>query len=199
MKKNTHSSEQEFEALVLRRLLRRQNGESEDAATQVELAARIAADPACARLAERLEQTWQGLELAPVGEASVAPLLLARLRGDELRWSLAPNWARAAAALALVAGLGAGWGLGLGFEPNQPEPARPAAAAAAENPTAESPTAENPTAESPAELQMADLQANPLADSFADAFGADSDYSEPGFAESFWLAAESDPYSGEVQ
>lgn len=194
MKKNTHSSEHEFEALVLRRLLRRQNGESEDAATQAELAARIAANPACARLAEKLEQTWQGLELPPAGEASVAPLLLARLRGDELRWSLAPNWARAAAALALVAGLGAGWGLGLGFEPNQPEPARPAAAAGTEGPTAE-----NPTAESPAELQMADLQANPLAESFADAFGADSGYSEPGFAESFWLAAESGPYSGEVQ
>lgn len=201
-------ADSEFEALLLRRLLRRQRGEGEDAAAAARIAAAIAADPARARLAESFERTWQGLELPPAGATSVAPLLLERLRGDELRWSLAPNWARAAAALALVCGLGAGWGLGFGFEPGEKpaaltagEPARPAATAGSPI-VSQAPSAESPDAGSQeSAIQVADLSASPPVDGFsgyAEAFGADAGYGDPGFAESFWLAAEDGALDGEV-
>ena len=93
------------------RVLRRLRGEL-GAAEAAALAGELLADPVKAGIAEGLERTWQNLELPAPNLEPVAPLLMARLRGEELRWSLAPTWARAAASLALVAGLGLGFVLG---------------------------------------------------------------------------------------
>lgn len=106
-----HLSDDEVEALVLRRL----RGEL-DAQGDAILKAALAADPARAERARALERSWQKLELPPVAFRPVAGEVLAKLRA-EAAGSRVPAWAQWAAAAALCLGLGAGWELGLGFEP----------------------------------------------------------------------------------
>ena len=203
----------DFEALVLRRL----RGEL-DSAAAARLAALLASDPAWPRRAAQLERTWLALELPRLREVPVAPLLLARLRGDELRWSLAPTWARATAALALVAGLGAGWSLGLGLERPLSEAelgaatttaavAPPASAASAPTSPATAPAsapASAPAAATVATSRPTPAPAGPAAGSVVSAasasdlsddelFGSNNGFGDPGFAESLWLAAEQGP------
>lgn len=157
----TTSPHPDLETRVLRRL-RGELGAAEAAA----LAAELLTDPVKAGIAEGLERTWQNLELPPCHLEPVAPLLMARLRGEELRWSLAPTWARAAASLALVAGLGLGFVLGGGGDSGEG-----------------------------GERDIRDISDIRDSDSGdTDDTGADLDLfsqaEESGFAESFWLAAE---------
>lgn len=156
----TTSPHPDLETRVLRRL-RGELGAAEAAA----LAAELLADPVKAGIAEGLERTWQNLELPPCQLEPVAPLLMARLRGEELRWSLAPTWARAAASLALVAGLGLGFVLG----------------------------GDSGEGGEGGERDSRDIRDIRDSDS-GDDTGADLDLfsqaEESGFAESFWLAAE---------
>lgn len=146
------------------RVLRRLRGEL-GAAQAAELAAELLADPVKAGIAERLERTWQNLELPPCELEPVAPLLMARLRGEELRWSLAPTWARATASLALVAGLGLGFVLGDSGERDIRDT-----------------------------RDTRDIQDIRDSDSGAGEVVGNTDFfsqgEESGFAESFWLAAE---------
>lgn len=86
---------------------------------------RIAGEPALAGRYARLQERWQGLELPPPAPAppGFATRVVAAARrqaaGEELRWSLAPRWARAAAVAALTAGVALG--ALLGAAPRQAE------------------------------------------------------------------------------
>ena len=84
-----------------------------------ELRERLAAEPELAGAYQRLEQTWDGLDLplaAPV-PAGFAGRVMAHARSlpkpaRGLSWSSAPVWVRATAAAALIAGATLGAGVG---------------------------------------------------------------------------------------
>jgi anti-sigma factor RsiW len=97
-----------------RELLRQLRGElpPEEA---VALERRLAADPELRARRARLAATWESL--VPPPEADVPPgfanRVLARARaerGADMSWSLAPRWAKLAAASALVVGIATGAG-----------------------------------------------------------------------------------------
>ncbi|HVR97411.1 MAG TPA: hypothetical protein VMW27_12400 [Thermoanaerobaculia bacterium] len=79
------------------------------------LRARLRREPELAALYQRLERSWQGLELpppqsVPLGFRSGVMSQVRQSRG--ISWAAAPTWVRAAAAAALVTGLAVGAGVG---------------------------------------------------------------------------------------
>ena len=86
-----------------------------------ELRARMRREPELAADFQRLEQTWNGLELPP--SSPIPPgftgRVMARVRGEKaaggLSWSAAPHWVRATAAASLVAGALLGIGVGVSW------------------------------------------------------------------------------------
>jgi anti-sigma factor RsiW len=97
-------------------LMRLLHGELPEDQARV-LRSRLEREPELAAAWARLERTWNGLELPPVGPAPAgfAQRTLARARreaGNGLSWSTAPRWVRATAAAALAAGLALGVGAG---------------------------------------------------------------------------------------
>ncbi len=88
-----------------------------------ELRARLRREPELAALYQRLERSWDGLELPPPHPVppGFSTRVLARVRQSAaggISWSAAPTWVRAAAAAALVTGLTVGAGIGRSW----PEP-----------------------------------------------------------------------------
>src|SRR5579864_8843087 len=84
-----------------------------------ELRERMAAEPELAGAYQRLERTWNGLDLPPAGPvpAGFAGRVMAHARGlpvpsRGLSWSSAPVWVRATAAAALIAGAALGVSVG---------------------------------------------------------------------------------------
>ena len=84
-----------------------------------ELRERLAAEPELAGVYQRLERTWNGLELPPATPvpAGFSGRVMAHARGlpkpgRSLSWSAAPTWVRATAAAALIAGAALGVGAG---------------------------------------------------------------------------------------
>lgn len=84
-----------------------------------ELRERLAADPELAGAYQRLERTWNGLDLPPASPAPAgfAGRVMAHARSlpkptRSLSWSAAPIWVRATAAAALIAGAALGAGVG---------------------------------------------------------------------------------------
>jgi anti-sigma factor RsiW len=84
-----------------------------------ELREQMAAQPELAGIYQRLERTWNGLELPPAAPvpAGFSGRVMAHARGlpspaRSLSWSAAPAWVRAAAAAALIAGAALGVGAG---------------------------------------------------------------------------------------
>jgi len=99
------ASEQQLTRLLMRLL----HGELPPERAR-EFERRIARDGEVAALYQRLRERWAALELPPampVPEGFRAAVVAAvrRERDGELSWSLAPTWARAAAAVALTLGL----------------------------------------------------------------------------------------------
>ncbi|HEY4593948.1 MAG TPA: hypothetical protein VIJ61_16135 [Thermoanaerobaculia bacterium] len=84
-----------------------------------ELRERLAAEPELAGVYQRLERTWNGLELPPAAPvpAGFSGRVMAHARSlprptRGLSWSAAPVWVRATAAAALIAGAALGVGAG---------------------------------------------------------------------------------------
>ena len=82
-----------------------------------ELRARLRREPELAALYQRLERSWNGLELppphpVPPGFPSRAMARVRQSAAAGISWSAAPTWVRAAAAAALVTGLTVGAGVG---------------------------------------------------------------------------------------
>ena len=84
-----------------------------------ELRERLAAEPELAGDYQRLERTWNGLELPPAAPvpAGFSGRVMAHARSlpkptRGLSWSAAPVWVRATAAAALIAGAALGVGAG---------------------------------------------------------------------------------------
>jgi anti-sigma factor RsiW len=84
-----------------------------------ELRERLAAEPELAGLYQRLERTWNGLDLPPAAPvpAGFSGRVMAHARSlpkptRSLSWSAAPVWVRATAAAALIAGAALGVGAG---------------------------------------------------------------------------------------
>lgn len=105
---------------IERQLMRRVHGEL-GAESARELDRRLAADAELGSRHRRLAALWQSLELPPpaaVPEGFRARVVAvcrgpsARSASGELRWSLAPAWARVGSVAALVAGLLLGASLG---------------------------------------------------------------------------------------
>jgi anti-sigma factor RsiW len=113
-----------------RLLMRRIHGElAGDEARALER--RIAADPRLAARHRRLADAWDDLQVPDAARAPdgfvAATVAAARRRGaglpaGELRWSLAPVWARAGALAALILGLALGTSLGSGAGGDLSEP-----------------------------------------------------------------------------
>lgn len=86
-----------------------------------ELRGRIRRDPELAAEFQRLEQTWNGLELPPPSPLppGFTGRVMARVRSEKaarsLSWSSAPHWVRATAAASLVAGALLGIGVGVSW------------------------------------------------------------------------------------
>jgi anti-sigma factor RsiW len=102
--------------LDLMRLLHGEQGELPEEEAR-ELRARLRREPELAALYQRLERSWNGLELPP--PHPVPPgfpnRVMARVRQSAaagISWSAAPTWVRAVAAAALVTGLTVGAGVG---------------------------------------------------------------------------------------
>jgi anti-sigma factor RsiW len=84
-----------------------------------ELRERLAAEPELAGAYQRLERTWNGLDLPPAAPvpAGFSGRVMAHARSlpspvRGLSWSAAPVWVRATAAAALIAGAALGAGVG---------------------------------------------------------------------------------------
>ncbi len=84
-----------------------------------ELRERLAAEPELAGVYQRLERTWNGLDLPPATPvpAGFSGRVMAHARSlprpaRGLSWSAAPVWVRATAAAALIAGAALGVGAG---------------------------------------------------------------------------------------
>ncbi|MFL6233978.1 MAG: hypothetical protein ACJ76N_12660 [Thermoanaerobaculia bacterium] len=84
-----------------------------------ELRERLAAEPELAGAYQRLERTWNGLDLPPAAPAPAgfSGRVMAHARSlprpaRGLSWSAAPVWVRATAAAALIAGATLGAGVG---------------------------------------------------------------------------------------
>ena len=84
-----------------------------------ELRERLAAEPELAGVYQRLERTWNGLDLPPAAPvpAGFSGRVMAHARSlprptRSLSWSAAPGWVRATAAAALIAGAALGVGAG---------------------------------------------------------------------------------------
>jgi anti-sigma factor RsiW len=84
-----------------------------------ELRERLAAEPELAGAYQRLERTWNGLDLPPAAPvpAGFSGRVMAHARSlprptRGLSWSAAPAWVRATAAAALIAGAALGVGAG---------------------------------------------------------------------------------------
>ncbi|MFL6259271.1 MAG: anti-sigma factor family protein [Thermoanaerobaculia bacterium] len=84
-----------------------------------ELRERLAAEPELAGAYQRLERTWNGLDLPPAAPvpAGLSGRVMAHARSlprpaRGLSWSAAPVWVRATAAAALIAGAALGAGVG---------------------------------------------------------------------------------------
>lgn len=84
-----------------------------------ELRERLAAEPELAGVYQRLERTWNGLDLPPAAPvpAGFSGRVMAHARSlpkptRSLSWSAAPVWVRATAAAALIAGAALGVGAG---------------------------------------------------------------------------------------
>ena len=84
-----------------------------------ELRERLAAEPELAGVYQRLERTWNGLDLPPAAPvpAGFSGRVMAYARSlprpnRNLSWSAAPVWVRATAAAALIAGAALGVGAG---------------------------------------------------------------------------------------
>jgi len=78
---------------------------------------RLEREPELAAAWERLESSWQGLELPPPAPVPLGfaqrVAAQAREQAGALSWDAAPGWVRAAAAAALVTGIALGAGAGL--------------------------------------------------------------------------------------
>ncbi len=123
--------------LDLVRLLHGEKGELPEEEAR-ELRARLRREPELAALYQRLERSWNGLELPPPHPVppGFSTRVLARVRQSAaggISWSTAPTWVRAAAAAALVTGLTVGAGVG-GIWPGPPVDEETAAAVAGEEP-----------------------------------------------------------------
>lgn len=101
-----------------------------------ELRARMAAEPELAGVYQRLERTWNGLDLPPAAPvpAGFCGRVMAHARGlprpaRGLSWSAAPTWVRATAAAALIAGAALGVGVGRSWPVSETASADAAAAA----------------------------------------------------------------------
>lgn len=84
-----------------------------------ELRERMAAEPELAGVYQRLERTWNGLDLPPAAPvpAGFSGRVMAHARSlprpaRGLSWTAAPVWVRATAAAALIAGAALGVGVG---------------------------------------------------------------------------------------
>ena len=101
------------------RLQRLLSGEL-DAQQARELHDRMAVDVELRLAYETLEATWLGLDLpdpaaAPVGFAQRVSRVAVASGSQNVRWSMAPKWAQAAAAFALAGGIVLGLGLAGSF------------------------------------------------------------------------------------
>lgn len=98
-----------------------------------ELRERMAAEPELAGVYQRLERTWNGLDLPPAAPvpAGFSGRVMAHARSlpNGLSWSAAPTWVRATAAAALIAGAALGVGVGRSWPVSETASADAAAAA----------------------------------------------------------------------
>ena len=108
------SASRETTMSIERLLMRRLHGELDEAEAR-RLEERLERAPGLRARAHRDAEVWDDLELppatVPVG-FSAEVMAAARQTAGEMRWSLAPAWARAASAAALAAGLIVGVSLG---------------------------------------------------------------------------------------
>ena len=100
-----------------------------------ELRERLAAEPELAGAYQRLERTWNGLDLPPAAPvpAGFSGRVMAHARSlpNGLSWSAAPVWVRATAAAALIAGAALGAGVGRSWPASETASADSASAATA--------------------------------------------------------------------
>lgn len=101
-----------------------------------ELRERLAAEPELAGAYQRLERTWNGLDLPPAAPvpAGFSGRVMAHARSlpppaRGLSWSAAPTWVRATAAAALIAGAALGVGVGRSWPVSETAAAEPSSAA----------------------------------------------------------------------
>lgn len=103
-----------------------------------ELRERLAAEPELAGAYQRLERTWNGLDLPPAAPvpAGFSGRVMAHARSlpkpaRGLSWSSAPVWVRATAAAALIAGAALGVGVGRSWPASETAPVDSSSAMAA--------------------------------------------------------------------